>query len=149
MSKQEVVDLTLSSDESTQELEELPVEAPVLKRQNATANAAGPRKKRKVSAPKKSGAPSKTWVFTVNNYTEEEVKAVQAWAEDKTVRRLVCSKEYSEDGKTPHLQGAVTWGRAYRLGQLKKLMPRAHWEPALTKDAGYLTDVFAYFNKLV
>lgn len=40
--------------------------------------------------------------------------------------RHVCSKEVGESG-TPHLQGAITFRKAYRLAALKKLHGKAHW----------------------
>ena len=67
----------------------------------------------------------KTWVFTINNYTEGDIE----WVNALEVSKLVCSKEVAETG-TPHLQGAVIFRRMYSLAQLKKLHPRAHWEPA-------------------
>lgn len=74
---------------------------------------------------------SRTWVFTINNYTDEDLTMFENWQSD--VKRLVVSKEIGESG-TPHLQGAVTFNRAYRLTGLKKLHTRAHWEKALTTD---------------
>lgn len=73
---------------------------------------------------------SKSWVFTLNNYTDNDEKIIQAW------EHTYCAygREVSETG-TPHLQGFVTFQRAYRLTALKKLMPRAHWEKACTADA--------------
>jgi len=49
------------------------------------------------------------------------------------VNKMIVSKEVGESG-TPHLQGAITFKRVYRLAALKKLCPRAHWEPAKAKD---------------
>lgn len=73
------------------------------------------------------GSPSKTWIFTINNYTDDEV----AFFRDRIdgVTRLVVSKEIGEAG-TPHLQGYVTFKKAKRLSALKKIVPRAHWEPS-------------------
>lgn len=72
-------------------------------------------------------SPSKSWVYTLNNYTENDCAALKAL----TVIRHRCCKE---EGSTPHLQGAVTFERSYRLTQLKKLFPAAHWEVSKTKD---------------
>lgn len=71
-----------------------------------------------------SGA-GKTWVFTVFNWTEEDVK----WVMELEVNRITVSKEVGEEG-TPHLQGAVTFKRMYTFKQVKKLHPKAHWEKA-------------------
>lgn len=69
---------------------------------------------------------SKSWDFTLNNYTDDEIKLMHAWQAE--VNRMVVSKETGEGG-TPHLQGRITFKRAYRLTALKKLCSRAHWEP--------------------
>lgn len=73
---------------------------------------------------------NKTWCFTLNNWTEEEYAAAQALEHT----RLVIGKEVGENG-TPHLQGAVTFPRAHRLTGVKKLLARAHWEPARSAAA--------------
>jgi len=67
----------------------------------------------------------KTWVFTINNYSEKDIE----WAMSLEVMKTVISKEVGEEG-TPHLQGAVTFKRKYSLVQLKKLHSQAHWEQA-------------------
>lgn len=71
----------------------------------------------------------KTWVYTYNNYTEETINTFKALK----VNRHRCCKEIGDNG-TPHLQGAITFNRGYRLTQLRKLIPRTHWEVALTSD---------------
>lgn len=76
---------------------------------------------------------ARTWVFTVNNYTEEDIK----WVMGIECNKICCSKEVGESG-TPHLQGAVTFRRKYTLGQLKKYHETAHWEVALAaQDFNY------------
>lgn len=71
---------------------------------------------------------SKSWVYTLNNYTQENVDQFKAF----TVKRHRCALE---DEGTPHMQGSITFTRAYRLAQLKKLCPKAHWEIAKCKDS--------------
>lgn len=68
---------------------------------------------------------SKTWCFTVNNHKEEDVE----WVMKLEVNKITVSSEVGESG-TPHLQGMVTFKRAYRLAALKKLHSQAHWETA-------------------
>ena len=80
---------------------------------------------------------SKSWEITINNYTEEDIN----WVMDLDVSSCCISKEVGEEG-TPHLQGRITFKRAYRLAQLKKLHPKAHWD--ITK-CGSDTN---YFKKL-
>lgn len=70
---------------------------------------------------------SKTWVFTINNYTPEDVGLMEVWARESN--KFVATKEVGTEG-TPHIQGAVTWKAAMRAPALKKLHGRAHWEVA-------------------
>lgn len=80
--------------------------------------------------------PSKSWDFTINNYTEGDVKLLQSW--EPEVNGLFVSEETGKEG-TPHLQCRVIFKRAYRLKQLKKLHPKAHWETTKCgKDNLYL-----------
>lgn len=72
----------------------------------------------------------KSWIYTLNNYTVEDVKRFK----DFEFTYQVIGYEVGDSG-TPHLQGFITWKRSYRLSQLKKLVPRAHWEPAVATDA--------------
>ncbi len=72
---------------------------------------------------------AKTWVFTINNYTDADITLLDKW----DVKRMVVAKEVGDNG-TPHLQCAVTWNRTYRLAALKKLHGRAHWEVAKAAD---------------
>lgn len=74
---------------------------------------------------------SKTWVYTLNNYTHQDEQRFK----DFECSYQVIGKEVSSTG-TPHLQGFITFKRAYRLTQLKKLVPAAHWEIAVASDAG-------------
>lgn len=74
----------------------------------------------------------RSWCFTLNNYTEEDEQFIYEWRED--VSLLVYGREVGESG-TPHLQGVVTFKRTFRFGQLKELLPRAHWEHTLDREA--------------
>lgn len=67
----------------------------------------------------------RNWCFTLNNYTPEEEAAIQKWE----VTYMVYGHEVGESG-TPHLQGYVKFQATKRLGAIKKLLPRAHWEQA-------------------
>jgi len=67
--------------------------------------------------------PQKFWVFTLNNYTELETKTINHWL----CTRMAVGDEIGENG-TPHKQGMVVWRTARRLTQMKKILPRAHWE---------------------
>lgn len=70
---------------------------------------------------------SKNWCFTLNNYTEEDVAAVEKLMEQADY--LICGKEVGEQG-TPHLQGYVQLKKRLRLTGLKKILPRAHLQVA-------------------
>jgi hypothetical protein len=53
----------------------------------------------------------------------------------------VCAREVGESG-TPHLQGRVTFKRAYRFAALKKLAAHFHWEATkAAQDTNYLRKV--------
>ena len=72
---------------------------------------------------------ARTWCFTLNNYTDADIELIKVWE----CNRILVSKETGENG-TPHLQGAITWKRTYRLAALKKMHTRIHWEQAKTRD---------------
>ena len=76
---------------------------------------------------------SKSWEIRISNYTEEDIK----WALEVEVSSCCISKEVGDEG-TPHLQGRISFKRAYRLTALKKLHPKAHWEiTKATSDNNY------------
>lgn len=83
--------------------------------------------------------PHKTWCYTLNNYTDQELELVK----NLTTSKHVCGLELGENG-TPHLQGCITFVSSHRLAQCKKLLERAHWEPTYAKN---LNHAFAYCMK--
>lgn len=70
-------------------------------------------------------ARSRSFCFTLNNYTDEEVESVKAW----DCKYLIFGKEVGDSG-TPHLQGFVSFTDGKTLSSLKKYSKRAHWEVA-------------------
>jgi len=68
---------------------------------------------------------STRWCFTINNYTDDEVKAL----EELDCKYIVYGYEEGEN-KTPHLQGYVILNKVARLTGMKKINNRAHWEQA-------------------
>lgn len=70
---------------------------------------------------------SRSWCFTINNYTEADITAIEGLLDLSNV--LYAAKEQGDNG-TPHIQGYITWAKTRRLAALKKFLPRAHWERA-------------------
>lgn len=65
------------------------------------------------------------WVFTLNNYTEEDERRLSTF----DCSYLVYGREIGSSG-TPHLQGFVVFTRTKRLSAVVALLNRrAHWEP--------------------
>lgn len=67
---------------------------------------------------------SRKFVFTINNYTEAEVKRIK----DIPCARIVAGKEVGDEG-TPHVQGAVVFTRPMRITAVRNALGgRAHVE---------------------
>lgn len=67
----------------------------------------------------------RSYTFTLNNYTDEDIAAYKALYEDHTIRYLVFGKEKGQSG-TPHLQGLVVfWDGKTKSAIQKKLNGRA------------------------
>ena len=69
--------------------------------------------------------PHKSWCFTINNYTPEDLRFVK----NLECQRLAVGEEVGENG-TPHLQGFVIFKKGYRFSGMKKIFPRAHLQIA-------------------
>ena len=70
----------------------------------------------------------KHWVFTLNNFTEEEVERVRALGEDESCRYVVFGREVGGGG-TPHLQGYICFTEKRTMGRAKDaISARAHIE---------------------
>lgn len=74
--------------------------------------------------------PSRSWCFTLNNPTESEIEFFM----NLQCNQCVIGKEEGDSG-TPHLQGYIVWSKSTRISALKKLSPRAHWEPTRAAEA--------------
>lgn len=72
---------------------------------------------------KKEMSRFRNFVFTVNNYTDDDVKALDAFE----CSYMIYGYEKGESG-TPHLQGYCEMKQQKSLKQLKKAFPRAHIE---------------------
>lgn len=78
------------------------------------------------------------WVFTINNFTEDDIKKVEALADHREVHRIIAEKEHLNEG-TPHIQGYVSFVVAkYRMAVEEFLGGRAFLEPA---KGGYKRNV--------
>jgi hypothetical protein len=81
---------------------------------------------------------SRRWVFTLNNYAEQERLDLL----NQTCKYCVIGKEVGENG-TPHLQGYIYFVEHKSLRALKSLNNRAHWENAM----GTAQENYAYCTK--
>lgn len=70
----------------------------------------------------------KSFVFTINNYTDDDIQDVHR-IKDIT-NTLYAAFEKGEVNGTPHIQGFVTFKKTKRLGAVSRLLPRAHLQPA-------------------
>jgi hypothetical protein len=69
---------------------------------------------------------SRRFCFTLNNYEEDDLAAFHN-APDRAY--VIIGKEIGANG-TPHLQGYITFFKTKRIGGLKAINGRAHWEIA-------------------
>jgi len=71
---------------------------------------------------------AKNWVFTLNNYTADEVEKLAEMYQHGRFQYIVFGYEIGEEG-TPHLQGYVQLKKKARMNQVKALISnRAHLE---------------------
>lgn len=62
---------------------------------------------------------SRGWVFTLNNYTEEQIDTIKTLSKENC-RYIVFGKEVAPTTGTPHLQGYVYFDHAKTMGGVKK-----------------------------
>lgn len=73
---------------------------------------------------------AKHWVFTLNNYTEDEYTSIRELFNSDLVEYIVVGRETGDSG-TPHLQGYVCFRTRKRLSQVKNAVgQRVHAEKA-------------------
>lgn len=90
---------------------------------------------------------AKRWVFTLNNYTQEEENKLR----ELECEWLIFGHEHQEEG-TPHLQGAFTFAKRMYQSKIKKLFPRIHVEimngtPEDSRKYCTKEDATGYFEK--
>lgn len=79
----------------------------------------------------KTSSQAKAWVFTLNNFTEEEKNHL---INEEDSRYMVFGNEISPSTGTPHLQGYVVFAQNWRFSRVKKFIPRA-WIAIAKADA--------------
>jgi hypothetical protein len=88
--------------------------------------------------PEKSGntrqiSPSKRWVFTFNNYTENDyngfVKLLKIHSS-----KFIIGKECGDQTHTKHLQGFIYFNKKVRPKSIFSIFPKIHWEKAKGSD---------------
>lgn len=73
-------------------------------------------------------SPAIGWVFTLNNFTDDDIDHLKALFADGHVRYICFGKEVGENG-TPHLQGYLELTKKQRLSGVKSLVgDRYHFE---------------------
>jgi len=90
---------------------------------------------------KKSEERFRNWVFTLNNYTHDDIDRLANPYEQ--VKYIAYGKEIAPNSGTPHLQGYLCCWEPQRLSFFKKQIPRAHMEPM----RGRLQDNDKYVEK--
>lgn len=79
---------------------------------------------------------SKTFDFTIFcDNIDEEVE----WLKKLEWNKMTASEEICPDTGRLHIQGQVTWKRAYSDAAVRKIHTKAHWEQTLaSQDANYM-----------
>nr|QSL97429.1 replication protein [Rabbit circovirus 1] len=72
----------------------------------------------------------KQWIATLNNPTDEEREQVLSLEGEE----VVVDEEVGEQSELPHLHIFLHLKKRARLSTLHKLLPRAHWEVAESRD---------------
>lgn len=77
---------------------------------------------------------SRAYIFTINNYTDEDTEQVLTLSKEAGVRYMICGKEIGEENNIPHYQGFVRFLYQTTFSSMKKKLPRAHIEKARGSD---------------
>ncbi len=80
------------------------------------------------NVPHKPPSKSRNWCFTLNNPTYIEDDTIQCEKFERTCKIFCYQLEIGENG-TEHFQGTIGYTNAICFNTMKRLLPRAHWEP--------------------
>lgn len=83
------------------------------------------------------------WVFTLNNYTEDDFERILRLPDDQTNVQYICFGKEVGESETPHLQGYIHFKREVRRSTVSSALPNAFVE--IRK--GTLAQAIAYCKK--
>lgn len=86
---------------------------------------------------------AKSWCFTINNYTDEQVLHLRLLAEYQGLSYLVIGREVAPTTGTPHIQGYVVFNERLSLASVRELLPQCH----LVRARGTAKQNFEYCSK--
>lgn len=86
--------------------------------------------------------PARYWVFTLNNYTEEDIHAIEDVCSSKNIK-YVFQKEIAPTTGTPHLQGYIDFGLGEKKRPKGMFNQKIHW----LKAVGGFNDNWNYCTK--
>lgn len=69
----------------------------------------------------------KSWFFTLNNYSDSDIKDLCSWFTSRSNLRYVFQQEKGDNG-TIHLQGTFKSNSPIKFSTLKGLFPKTHFE---------------------
>ncbi len=79
------------------------------------------------SPPSSSRDRCRRWLFTLNNWSHNELSALKSSLHHDEVVGYTIGEEGRVSPHTPHLQGFIQWTLQKDFTTLQKLLPRAHW----------------------
>lgn len=85
---------------------------------------------------------SRGWVWTLNNYTEDDEVRMRDLVSDARVKYCLYGREVGSEG-TRHLQGYLYCFNAIAFSSVKKMLPRCHIE----RQRGTIAQAIEYCRK--
>lgn len=89
---------------------------------------------------------TRAWLFTLNNYTEEETESIEKLIQLSSVRYLIFGKEIAPTTGTPHLQGFLYLFDAKTFAQIQAIVNNARVS-FKRMTYGHTSDMIAYCKK--